>query len=68
MFNGCKFLSDIKLLELWNISNGYNFSYMFNSCKTLSNINSLEKWNISFKNWNVSNSTNFHIYSVNAHH
>ena len=36
MFFGCKSLSDIKPLQNWNVSNGYNFAYMFNEWESLS--------------------------------
>ena len=38
---------NIKPLEKWNISNGYNFSYMFSGCKSLNDIKPIEKWNVS---------------------
>ena len=45
-------MTDIKVLENWNVSNGNDFSSMFNGCRSLSNIKGLE-------NWNVSNGNNF---------
>ena len=47
MFYECSSLSDIKVLEKWNVSNGNNFRYMFNGCKSLSDKKVLEKWNVS---------------------
>ena len=60
MFYGCSSLSDIKVLEKWNVSNCNNFSSMF--CGSLlSNIKGLEKWNVS--NCNI-----FHQCSGSVHH
>ena len=47
MFSNCSQLSDIKVLEKWNVSNGNNFSYMFYGCSQLSDIKALEEWNVS---------------------
>ena len=38
MFSYCSSLSDIKVLEKWNVSNGNNFESMFNYCSQLSDI------------------------------
>ena len=46
MFKGCSSLSDIKVLEKWNVSNGNNFDGMFMGCSTLLDIKG-EKWNVS---------------------
>jgi len=46
-FSGCSSLSDIKVLKIWNISNGNNFTYMFNRCSLLSDIRGLINWNVS---------------------
>ena len=47
MFSFCKSLSDIKVLENWNVSNGINFSKMFSFCNSLSDIKGLENWDVS---------------------
>ena len=52
MFYGCSSLSDIKVLENWNVSNGNNFFGMFFGCSSLSDIKGLENWNISSYHFN----------------
>ena len=47
MFSGCSSLSDIKVLEEWNVSNGIYFKGMFSKCSTLLDTTLLEKWNVS---------------------
>ena len=44
MFRGCSSLSDVKVLEKWNVSNGNNFESMFCGCSLL-DVKGLEKWN-----------------------
>ena len=43
MFDSCELLTNLKVLENWNVSNCKDFSYMFHYCKNLSNANALEK-------------------------
>ena len=48
----CSSLTNIKLLEKWNVSNSSKFDSMFSCCSSLSDIKPLE-------NRNVSSATNF---------
>ena len=45
------FISNIKVLENWNVLNGNNFSFMFYNCSSLLDIKALENWNISNKKY-----------------
>ncbi len=47
MFSECSSLSEIKVLENWNLSNGNDLSEMFCGCSSLSDIQVLENWNLS---------------------
>ena len=44
MFYGCSSLSDIKVLQNWNVSNGNNFECMFYECSSLSDVTILKNW------------------------
>ena len=48
----CSSLTNIKLLEKWNVSNSSKFDSLFSCCSSLSDIKPLE-------NRNVSSATNF---------
>ena len=41
-----KSLSNINILQKWDVSNVWGFSEMFYYCSSLSDINSLQNWNV----------------------
>jgi len=47
MFYKCELISDIKVLNNWNVLNGKNFLGIFYGCKLISNKNVLNNWKIS---------------------
>ena len=51
IFNGCESLSNINVLEKWNVSNGNDFYKIFYECKSLLDLKGLEKWNVSNGNY-----------------
>ena len=47
MFSYCKYLSDIKPLDNWNVSKAKSFIGMFEELHELKDINPLKNWDVS---------------------